>query len=330
MPKSFGQKQKILYLARFFLEETDEKHPASMADILNYLERAGISAERKSIYSDIEELRLFGFDIIASRGKDGGYFLGERKFELPEVRLLVDAVQSSRFLTRKKSEELIRKLSSLTSRHEGTVISHNVFVSGRIKNMDESIYRNVDAVSSAIEENKKISFAYFEWDQNGRKKMRRGGERYVASPFYLLWDHENYYLIAAEEKSGEKRHFRVDKMLEIRTLEEKREGKELFAATTPAEYENKAFGMFGGKEERVSVWWHESLAGVFFDRFGTERVVRKSENGFISSLSLMVSPVFYSFLMGFGDRVKILSPEWVKDEFIALAESALKSYKEEI
>lgn len=328
MPKSFGQKQKILYLARFFLEETDEKHPASMADILNYLERAGISAERKSIYSDLEELRLFGFDIISTRGKDGGYFLGERKFQLPEVRLLVDAVQSSRFLTRKKSEELIQKLASLTSRHEGKIISHNVCVAGRIKNMDESIYRNVDAISSAIEENKKISFSYFEWDLSGRQKMRRGGEAYVASPFYLLWDDEKYYLIAIEEKSGEERHFRVDKMLHIKPLSDLREGKVLLEGKSPADYEKKSFHMYGGKEERVSLWWKEELAGVFYDRFGTDRVVQKSEGGFTSSLSVMVSPMFYSYLMGFGDKVKILSPEWVKEEFIALAESALKPYKE--
>lgn len=328
MPKSFGQKQKILFLARFFMEETDEKHPASMADILHYLERAGISAERKSIYSDIEELRLFGLDIISSRGKDGGYFLGDRTFELPEVRLLVDAVQSSRFLTRKKSEELIRKLSSLTSRHEGRIISHNVCVAGRIKNMDESIYRNVDAIGCAIEENKKISFSYFEWDPAGKMRMRRGGENYIASPFYLLWDNENYYLIAVEEQSGEKRHFRVDKMLHIEPLEEKREGEELLGSISPADYEKKSFGMFGGKEERVSIWWSEELAGVFYDRFGTDRVVQKSEGGFVSSLSVMVSPVFYSFLMGFGSKVKILSPEWVKEEFISLAESALKPYQE--
>ena len=150
MAKSSRQKQKILYLAKFFLEETDEDHPASMSDILAYLSRAGIEAERKSIYSDLEELSLFGLDIVTLRGRGGGYFLGERDFQLPEVRLLVDAVQSSRFLTRKKSEELIKKLRSLTSRHQSSALSHTVSVSGRIKTMNESIYRNVDAIGGAI------------------------------------------------------------------------------------------------------------------------------------------------------------------------------------
>ena len=329
MPKSSRQKQKILYLAKFFLEETDEAHPASMSDILAYLSRAGIVAERKSIYADLEELSLFGLDIVTLRGRGGGYFLGEREFQLPEVRLLVDAVQSSRFLTRKKSEELIKKLRSLTSRHQSSALSHTVSVSGRIKTMNESIYRNVDAIGSAIEGNHKIRFRYFEWSVEGEKRLRRDGEYYVVSPYFLIWDNENYYLIAAEEKSGEKRHFRVDKMLNIEELDVLREGKELFSDLSPADYENRSFGMYGGKEERVTLWWRESLSGVFYDRFGNDQVVRKAENGFISSHRLMVSPVFYSFLMGFGGDVKILSPDWVQKEFCDLARKSLSPYESE-
>ncbi len=326
MARSSGQKLKILYLAKFFSEETDENHPASMAEILSYLKKAGIEAERKSIYADLEDLRLFGFDIITLRGKGGGYFLGDRKFQLPEVRLLVDAVQSSRFLTQKKSEELIGKLRSLASRHDSKAISHNVFVSGRIKTMNESIYRNVDALSFAIENNKKIRFRYFEWDTNGEKKFRREGDFYTVSPYFLIWDDENYYLIATEEK-GEKRHFRVDKMLAIEALEELRDGKDLFKDISPADYEKKTFGMYGGKEERITLWWDEGLAGVFFDRFGKDSSVRKEKGGFVSSHRIMLSPVFYSYLMGFGDQVKILSPESAKKEFCALAKKALSVYE---
>lgn len=329
MPRSSRQKQKILYLAKFFLEETDEDHPASMADILAYLSRAGIEAERKSIYADLEELSLFGLDIVTLRGRGGGYFLGERAFQLPEVRLLVDAVQSSRFLTRKKSEELIKKLRSLTSRHQSSALSHTVSVAGRIKTMNESIYRNVDAIGSAIENNRKIRFRYFEWSPTGEKRLRRDGDYYTVSPFFLIWDNENYYLIAVDERSGEKRHFRVDKMLNIEETDDLREGKELFGDLSPADYENRSFGMYGGKEERVTLWWRESLSGVFYDRFGNDRVVRKAENGFISSHRLMVSPVFYSFLMGFGSDVKILSPEWVQKEFCDLARKSLSSYESE-
>jgi len=329
MPKSSRQKQKILYLAKFFLEETDEEHPATMSDILAYLSRAGIEAERKSIYADLEELSLFGLDIVTLRGRGGGYFLGEREFQLPEVRLLVDAVQSSRFLTRKKSEELIKKLRSLASRHQSGMLSHTVSVAGRIKTMNESIYRNVDAIGNAIEGNKKIRFRYFEWSPKGEKRLRRGGDCYVVSPFFLIWDDENYYLIAVEEKSGEKRHFRVDKMLSIEETDSFREGKELLGDLSPADYENRTFGMYGGKEERVSLWWSNRLSGVFYDRFGKDQTVRTSGEGFISSHRLMVSPVFYSFLMGFGGEVKILSPQWVQEEFCDLVRKNLAPYESE-
>ncbi|MBQ3074605.1 MAG: WYL domain-containing protein [Clostridia bacterium] len=329
MPKSSRQKQKILYLAKFFLEETDEDHPATMSDILAYLSRAGIDAERKSIYSDLEELSLFGLDTVTLRGRGGGYFLGERAFQLPEVRLLVDAVQSSRFLTRKKSEELIKKLRSLTSRHQSSALSHTVSVSGRIKTMNESIYRNVDAIGAAIEAGCKIRFRYFEWSPDGEKRLRREGAYYTASPFFLIWDNENYYLIAVEEQSGEKRHFRVDKMLNIEETDSPREGKELLGEVSPADYETRSFGMYGGAEERVTLWWSDSLSGVFYDRFGKDVAVRKDKDGFISSHRLMVSPVFYSFLMGFGGNVKILSPQWVREEFCDLARKSLAPYESE-
>jgi len=327
--KSSRQKQKILYLAKFFLEETDEDHPASMSDILAYLSRAGIEAERKSIYSDLEELSLFGLDIVTLRGRGGGYFLGERDFQLPEVRLLVDAVQSSRFLTRKKSEELIKKLRSLTSRHQSSALSHTVSVSGRIKTMNESIYRNVDAIGGAIERGHKIRFQYFEWTPEGKKKLRRDGERYTVSPFFLIWDNENYYLIGVEEKSGEKRHFRVDKMLSIEEVDLLRQGKELLEGVSPADYENRVFGMYAGKEERVTLRWSNSLSGVFYDRFGGDMTVRKDGDGFISSHRLMISPVFYAFLMGFGGDVKILEPQWVKEEFFNLVKKNLAPYESE-
>lgn len=326
MPKHSRQKQKILYLARFLLEETDEEHPATMGDIIASLERQGIRAERKSIYADLEELRTFGLDIIRTRSKTTGYFVGDRTFQLPEVRLLVDAVQSSRFLTRRKSEELISKLQTLLSRGEAKSLSRTVFVAGRIKTMNESIYNNVDAISRAIEEKKKVSFGYFEWDEKGEKRLRRNGERYVVSPYFLVWDDENYYLVAHEEKSGEKRHFRVDKMMQIRVMEEARGGEELFCSVDPAHYEKKTFGMFGGKEERVTLRCDKSVAGVFFDRFGT-LVTRSVSEGFEVTLGVLVSPMFFSWLMGFGDRVKILAPDTVREDFYRHVKAILSVYE---
>lgn len=327
MPKSFGQKQKILLLAKFLLEESDEDHAISVAEMIAYLKNAGISAERKSIYADLAALDALGMDIVQVKGKKTGYFVGERLFQLPELRLLVDAVQSSRFLTRKKSEELIGKLEKLAGRHEGKKLSHQVFVSGRIKTMNESIYRNVDALSLAIGEDRKIRFRYFEWAPDGTKRFRRDGEFYTVSPFHLVWDDENYYLIALTE-NGEKRHFRVDKMEKIAPLEEKRQGKEEFSDFDPALYEKKSFGMFGGKEEHVTLFCRENVCGVIFDRFGGEVPVRKAEGGILVTVPVFVSPVFYSFVMSFGRDMRIEEPKWVKEEFVALAKDALCGYEE--
>lgn len=328
MPKSFNQKQKLLYLAQYLLRETDEDHPVTVAKLISYLESVGISAERKSLYDDLEQLTVFGLDVIHRPGKYGGYFIGGRRFELSEVKLLVDAVQSSRFLTRKKSEELISKLQTLASRHEGASLAHTVFVANRIKNMNESIYINVNAVSTAIEKDEKIRFQYFEWSSGGQKKLRRDGASYVVSPFHLIWDDENYYLVGVEEESGEKRHFRVDKMLSIKRLDERRAGKEIFEDFDFASYEKKLFGMFNGREERVTVRCADEVAGVFFDRFGSDLVTRTTPGGFETTLSVVVSPLFYSWLMGFGNKVKILSPQSVQDDFCKLARSVLENYSE--
>lgn len=328
MAKSSGQKAKLLELARFLLRETDENHPAPLERILRHLESCGISAERKSLYADMEELRLQGLDVVYEKGKNGGYFIGGRAFELPEVRLLVDAVQSSRFLTEKKSTQLIEKLSGLVSRHEAKEIHRHVKVVGRIKTMNESIYRNVDAISRAMEEDRQIRFSYFEWTAEGEKKFRRGGATYTASPFHLIWDDENYYLIAFDGDKKEKRHFRVDKMARLRVTDTPREGGEMLAELDAAAYEKKNFGMYNGREEYVTLLVAEELAGIFYDRFG-RLVTRRREGAFEVTVSVAVGPVFYGFLAAFGGGVEILSPASVREEYRALLQGALKGRERE-
>ncbi|MBR2353486.1 MAG: WYL domain-containing protein [Clostridia bacterium] len=327
MPRKSGQKRKLLYLAKFLLEETDEEHPATMQRMLDFLGAQGIEAERKSIYADLEELRTIGVDVICARGRTTGYFVGERSFQLPEVRLLVDAVQSSRFLTKKKSEELIGKLQGLVSRHQAKSITRQVLVAGRIKTMNESVYTAVDAIGSAMEKDCKIRFRYFEWDGEGNKKLRRNGALYTVSPYFLVWDDENYYLVALEE-NGEKRHFRVDKMLSVEESGERRDKSDAITPEDGADYEKKTFGMFGGRELRVTLSFHESLAGVFFDRFGRELVTRRTGDRLECSVPVAVSPMFYAWLMGFGNRVEVLGPEEVRREFVEMAEGILSVYRE--
>ena len=246
MARSANQKLKCLYLRQFLLQNTDEEHPATIPQMVEYLARHDIPAERKSLYDDIDALRQWGLDVEYRKAQNGGYYVASRDFQLPELKLLVDAVQSSKFLSLRKSNELISKLEKLASRYEAQALRRQVYVTHRVKNMNESIYYNVDALHSAIAAGSRITFRYFDWDTTGKKSYRHGGKRYQVSPWALLWDDENYYLVGYDAEHGERRHYRVDKMESITQTGEKRLGQALFAGFDPAEYSRKVFGMYGG------------------------------------------------------------------------------------
>lgn len=224
-----------------FLERSDEKHPLTMADLMAELGHNGIQAERKSIYADIETLRTFGMDIILRKDAPAGYYLGKRDFELPELKLLVDTVQASKFITAKKSGELIQKLEGLASHYEARQLQRQVYVANRIKTMNESIYYNVDKIHNAISENVKIRFQYYEWTVPKGMKLRRDGDFYCISPWVLTWDDENYYLLGFDEEAGMVKHYRVDKMLGIEMTKESRLGREHFDDFDTAVFSKKNF-----------------------------------------------------------------------------------------
>ncbi|MBE6772419.1 MAG: WYL domain-containing protein [Ruminococcaceae bacterium] len=328
MPKSSNQKLKLIYLMKILLEKTDEEHGMTTADIIAALAAQGISAERKSIYDDIEALRLFGIDIVKNQnGRGTDYRVVSRDFEMPELKLLVDAVQSSKFITRKKSDELIKKIEGFASIHEARQLHRQVYVANRIKTMNESIYLTVDKIHSAITLNKKITFQYFEWSPKKEKILRHDGALYSVSPWALTWDDENYYLIAYESSSNLIKHYRVDKMLKISVTDDEREGKELFDGFDMALYSKKTFGMFGGKEETVRLRCKNKMANIIIDRFGTESIIScvDSEH-FEITVKVAVSPVFLSWLMNFGSDIKIISPQSVIEKFKNLAKESLEQY----
>lgn len=325
MSKSEGQKLKILYIKELLERYSDEDHPVNVQQILDYLTQRGISAERKAIYNDILCLQDFGMDIVHKPGRNGGYFLASRPFELPELKLLVDAVQSSRFLTSKKSTQLIDKLSCLVSTHEASSLKRQVVVSGRVKTMNESIYYNVDRIHDAIGKNSKIQFQYTEWGLDGKRHPRPG--LYEASPYALIWDDENYYLVAHSEKHGIT-HYRVDKMANIQATGQSRyiapEAKNLRRSS----YGKNVFGMFGGKTTTVRMRFHRSLAGVVIDRFGRETMlIPDGPEHFIFSMDIAVSPLFLGWLAGFGQRAEILSPQSVIEQYLALCGPSIEQYK---
>lgn len=317
MARSCNQKEKILFLMKLFYEETDAVHPLSRKQLEEKLMEYGIQTERKSLYNDIETLKKFGMDIAYKKERPEGYYLTSHKFELAELKLLVDAVQSSRFITERKSNSLIRKIESMTSRYEAKQLQRQVVVADRIKAMNESIYYNVDKIHAAIALNQQILFRYFEWTTEKTTRLKKGGNPYQVSPWALTWDDENYYLIGFDVDAGILKHFRVDKMLDIEMLEEPRVGKEEFGRFDLAHYTKKTFGMFGGEEETLRIRFHNKYIGVVIDRFGKDVSVRPDvEDCFAARVDVAVSEQFFGWLTGLGKGVKILSPVYVADMYL--------------
>ncbi len=310
MPKSSKQKLKLLYLMKILLEKTDDTHTLSIMQIIEELSRYDIRAERKSIYDDLEALSFYGLDVEVTReGKAYGYYIANRTFELPELKLLVDAVQSSKFITLKKSTELIHKIESLCSSHQARLLQRQVYVTNRIKAINESIYYNVDQIHSSIAQGSQISFQYFEYTVEKKRKFRRDGERYVVSPYALSWDDENYYLIAYDAAACRIKHYRVDKMVDICLTGEKRAGQDVFDQFDMAVYSRKMFGMYGGLEEVVTLEFENRLVGVVIDRFGKDiSIIPTDAQHFMIRIHAAISPQFLAWIFGLGSGVKILHP----------------------
>lgn len=325
MARAANQKFKIYRLAQIMLERTDDEHYLTMPEIIAALKEYDIPADRKSLYADLKDLESLGIEVEGEQiGRKYQYHVLNHTFELPELKLLVDAIQSSKFITEKKSNALIRKLETLVSKYEATKLQRQVYVSGRIKTMNESIYYTVDAIHNAISENRKIRFQYFQWNVKKEMELRHGGAYYHISPWGLSWDDENYYLIGYDSDAEKIKHYRVDKMLHIRMSKEEREGKEHFKQLNMAEYSKKSFGMFSGKEERVKLLVNNRMAGVMIDRFGKEiMMIPADEEHFKVNVDVQVSPQFFGWIMSLGDGVKIIGPDDVvhqmKDEIERLS-----------
>lgn len=329
MAKMPNQKLKLMYLSRIFSERTDRYHGLTLSEISAALSEYGISAERKSLYDDMEALKLCGMDIRTVRDTHVRYYLAEHAFDIAELRLLIDAVQSSKFLTPQKSNELIRKIESLGSRHEASQLHRQVFSSNRLKTENEEIYGNISAVHRAIVENRKIRCVYFEWNPYKQRLLRKNGDEYILSPWALAWDSEYYYLVAFDTEAGIIKHFRVDKMLKVRLMEEKRDGGDAFADFDMAIYSQQVFGMYGGEAENVRILADNSLAGVVLDRFGTDVTILNHGASFEFCAKVMISPTFFAWVLGFGGKMKILSPERVARECASIARDVVARYEED-
>lgn len=311
---------------KILLEQTDEEHSLTVPQMITELGNVGISAERKSIYDDLEYLQLFGIDICSTKTKTTNYFVASRDFELPELKLLVDSVQSSKFITHKKSLELISKIEKLTSRHNAKKLQRQVFVTNRVKTPNERIYYNVDKIHEAIAENKQITFKYFGLDVNKKKVYGKDGELYKESPVSLTWDDENYYLITYKEKYDSYVHYRVDKMENIEIAEDSR-----VLSEKPFDlsiYSKSMFQMYSGEETDVSIQFENELVGVVYDRFGVDvPIIKTDEKHFICNVKVAVSPHFLSWIISFGKKAKILSPDYVQEQLYELIREVQEQYE---
>ena len=330
MAKGMNQKLKLLYLAKIFAEQTDEENALTLRDITERLNACDVNADRKTLYMDFEELRRFGLDIIAEqRGHNTYYFLGARDFELPELKLLVDSVQAAKFITDKKSRELIRKLEGLVNVQKAHELHRQVIISGRVKTMNESIYYNIDKLHTAINTDSQIRFQYYQWNVRREMVLRKNGSWYQVSPWCLAWDDENYYLVAYDAAEDKIKHYRVDKMLRIKLTEEPRLGKARFQAFDMAKYAKSLFGMYGGEETEVTLEGDAAMAAILIDRFGSDLAMVPLENDrFEAKVTVAVSPQFFGWIMGLGPGIRITGPTPVVRRMREAVQSLGELYKE--
>ena len=328
MSRGTNQKFKFTYLMKIMLEKTDDEHSLTMPQIMEELEKYDVTAERKSIYTDFQDMtEKFGVEIIKEQiGRETYYHVGAREFELAEVRLLIDAIQSSKFITQTKSRELITKIKSFVSEHQAKQLQRQVYINDRVKTMNESVYYNVDDIHTAINQNKKIRFKYFKWDINKKLVPRHNGDWFIVSPWALTWDDENYYMVAFDDLDSKIKHYRVDKMMHISVEEEKRSGKEVFRNFDMAEYSKATFGMYQGQKAKVKIQFANYMCGVFIDRFGKDISFRPIDDEHSElHVDVNVSPQFFGWIFSLGKDVKVTGPSEVVEQMKVFAREFLEN-----
>ena len=325
--QSDSKKLIPIYLQNIFLEKTDKTHFIRMPEILAELEKKGVTADRRTIYTNISLLEAVDFHIEGVQEKGNyKYHLPERTFDSNELKILIDSVSASKFLTEKKSRELIKKLKTLGSTFDNESFNRRVLLDKRVKSMNDRIFKNLDSIYSAISTNSQITFQYMRWNPQRKFDILRSGKEFTASPYAVSMSDDNYYLIAYDTRTKGLRHYRIDKMQSIKLTYEAREGKEHFEAFDMVEYSKKAFGMFAGKEELISIEAPNHLAGVLIERFGDSVRIRPSlerKNFFVARMTVYTSIQFYGWLLGLGKEVKILSPDSVREEYIKYLNEAI-------
>lgn len=309
-------KPRILYLQKILLERTDEEHPLSTTQLIGILnDEYGISAHRTTITKDIAALVEYGLDIVTIHSTQSKYFVASRRFELPELKLLIDAVESSKFITKKKSDALIEKIHTLTSPGQVSKLKRNNYVADRIKPGNEQIYYIVDTINDAINEGKQISFQYYDYTGLKKKVLKNKGEVYKLSPYHLLWNGDYYYVVGYSKKKGKVVTFRVDRISGVPEILEK-ESVPQSEDFNIADFTKEVFFMYDGDNVTVDLRCDNSLMKTMIDRFGEDvTALAYDMTSFRLIAEVSVSPTFFGWVFGFGGKVQILAPVEVKDQY---------------
>lgn len=328
MSKRPNQMKKIPLIIKMLREETDDEHGLTMSDIIERLAEEGVEAERKSIYRDFDVLRECGYDIIKRPGRPTEYAIGEREFEYPELLLLVDAVQSSRFLTTRKSNQLLNRIKGLTSVHLAQALDRHVHVEQRIRAQNESVYYNVDAIQNAIAQHSKVSFRYFKHDMNQKKVYRKEGRPYIETPVHLVYSDGYYYLISFNDDHDDFVRYRIDRMSHIQVLDEPATRNDRIASFDVEKFALQAFGMFGGEKVTVTLAFDADVIDMILDRFGTRDtiIIPQPDGTGHATVTVRKSSVFFGWLAGFGTRARIIAPTALAEEYREYLRKIVEQY----
>ena len=328
MAGGINQKLKLMYLADIFRRRTDEDHMLTLAELTDLLQENGVEVERKTMYTDIDELQRYGLDIRKEKvGVYTYYHLCGREFETAELKLIIDSIQSAKFITERKSRELIKKVERLGSDFEASDLNRQVLIAGRVKSMNESVYINVDQIHRAINDKKQIKFQYSRWNLKKQLEKRHSGNFFQVTPWALMWDDENYYLVAHDPVADMIKHYRVDKMSNIQEVDEKPAGKKLFQSLNTADYAKQHFAMFTGELKEVELLVNNELIGVMIDRFGKRiRISPVDEDHFKTTVKVAVSPQFIGWVLALGDSIRVLMPDDVMNMIKEKTETLYKLY----
>ena len=324
-----NQKLKLLYLYQIFNEKTDENYTLNASELIDELSKYGVSAERKSIYSDIEALKLFGMDINVGTENGRGYYLGERYFQLSEIKMLIDIIQAARFISENKSIELIEKISKLAPISDRKTLKRQIFIANRVKSVNETVYYSVDHLYRAIAENKKVRFRYYSWDIRKNKLYKNKGQFYYVNPVSMMWADEKYYLIAYDDNAGKIKHYRVDKMESVEICNENVSNDIKRLEFNAADYATRSFSMFGGDVREVRLKGNAESIGIIYDRFGRDVfVVQNPDGSFSVTVKVALSPQFYSWVFGVSDLLMIEGPNDVVESYRDMCKSCVEKCNE--